>query len=473
MWHEIPCRCRVICNFAPHPKQFAVKKITWLLPMVVSTLFVNAQRKTDRKTLTNLQMHIAYLSSDKLEGRRTGAPGEKLAADYISEQMRQIGLSPKGTADFLQSFTVKEGLEPAASCNFELNHKLLEAGTHYIPLPFTATKSAKGEVLPQANEPDNIWLINVADIDSTKYKSRLELYRKETATAAQSGATAVIFYNGGESSDLINSWLVQTAAGAIPAIWVDKDISKVLDDENANSFLIQLHTELKPVKRTGINVIGYIDNNAEHTIIVGAHYDHLGFGEDNNGLTKGHVLYHGANDNASGIAAMLEIARQLKASKLRHNNYLFVAFSGNEQGLSGSKYLAANSPVDLSTVNYMINLDMIGRLNPANGIQIAGVGTSPTWTQLLNGAVKDTKVVYNTSGIGPSDHTAFYRKNIPVLFFCTDREDFHQPGDVADKINYEGTLTVMKVVYDLIDKADNLQKLAFSATPDTLSGVTK
>jgi Iap family predicted aminopeptidase len=379
--------------------------------------------------------------------------------------MQQIGLAPKGTDGYLQTFTVKEGREPAAACSFELNHKQLGAGSDFIPLPFTATRSAKGEVLPQANEPDNIWLINVADIDSSRYKTRLELYRKETADAAKAGATAVVFFNGGEPAETINSWLEQPAPApaGIPAVWVNNRISKQLDDDNANSFLIHLNMALQPVKRTGTNVIGYIDNKAPNTVIIGAHYDHLGYGEDNNGLGKGKVLYHGANDNASGIAAMLEIARQLKSSKLNHHNYLFVAFSGNEQALCGSRYFAANSPVNLGQVNYMINLDMIGRLNPANGIQVAGTNSSPDWNDLLKSGNGDTRLVYEASAARPSDHTSFSNNNIPALIFFTSTDDYHQPEDVADKINYDGTLTVMKVVYDLIGKTDNMQKLAFRA----------
>ncbi|SHL88117.1 Peptidase family M28 [Chitinophaga jiangningensis] len=451
-----------------------MKKITWLLPLVVTTVLVSAQKKSDRKTLTNLQQHISYLSSDKLEGRLTGAPGEKLAAEYIQSQMQQIGLVPKGTDGFLQTFSVKEGREPAANCSFELNHRPLTAGTQYIPLPFTATKAAKGEVLPQANEPDNIWLINVAELDSTKFTSRRELYKRETAEAAKAGATGVIFFNGTESLPEINSWLeTNETAASIPAVWVSKEISKILDDENANSFLIQLNVALKPVKRTGTNVIGYVDNKAARTVIIGAHYDHLGYGEDNNGLTKGKVLYHGANDNASGIAALLELARQIKASKLKNTNFLFVAFSGNEQSLSGSKYLTANSPIDLSQANYMLNLDMIGRLNTTHGLQIAGMGTSPSWTKLLENTNKETKVVYEASGVGNSDHTSFYRKQIPVLFFFTGMEDYHQPEDSADKINYEGTLTVMKVVFELIEKTDTIEKLAFTATPEPTTAAIK
>ncbi|HEY9258783.1 MAG TPA: hypothetical protein VIP81_12465, partial [Chitinophaga sp.] len=171
-----------------------MKKITWLLPLVVVTIYVHAQKKEDRKTIGNLQLHINYLSSDKLEGRSTGAPGEQLAAAYISAQMQQIGLTPMGDNSFLQTFTVKETREPAAACHMTINEDKLLAGKQFLPLPFSAEKPAKGEAMPSVNEPDNIWLINVAEMDSDSHKSMLELYQQQTQIAEKSGASGVVFY---------------------------------------------------------------------------------------------------------------------------------------------------------------------------------------------------------------------------------------------------------------------------------------
>ncbi|WP_143309524.1 M28 family peptidase [Chitinophaga vietnamensis] len=450
-----------------------MKNLTWLLPLLVATIPVSAQKKVDRKTLSNLQTHVNYLSSDKLEGRRTGAPGEQLAAAYISSQMQQIGLSPKGDEGFLQTFTVNETRVPAANCAMTLNHQALSPGAQFIPLPFSATKTMKGEVIPNVNEPDNIWLVNIQEIDNTKGKTKWQLYQQETLTAAKAGATGVIFYNGKESIAEVNDWLAQNPTPAsIPAVWVNNEVSKKLGNDDANGFQITCQVAFQPMKRTGTNVIGYINNNAAATIVIGAHYDHLGFGEDHNGLGGEKVLYHGANDNASGIAAMLEIARQLKGSRLHNNNYLFVAFSGNEQGLSGSRHFVAGS--DVAAVNYMINLDMIGRLDAANGLHISGVGTSPGWAAVLKEvSARETKLVLDSGASGPYDHTSFYKKNIPVLFFFTSNADYHLPGDSADKINYDGTLTVMKVIYDIIDKTNSMGKLAFSNTREPQTAALK
>ncbi|WP_349315783.1 M28 family peptidase [Chitinophaga sp. MM2321] len=421
-----------------------MKKITWLLPLVLTTMFANAQKKNDRKTLTNLQQHINYLNNDKLEGCRTGTPGEQLAAAYISSQLRQMDITPKGADGFLQTFTISERREPTGTCAMSVNKDPLHVGTQFIPLPFSAGKSAKGEALPNVNEPDNIWLINVSELDTGHFKSRLALYQQQTQIAAQSGATAVVFYNGKETPEEVNGWLAQNPPlSTIPAVWVNADISKKINADDASAFQIELQVSLEKVKHTGTNVIGYIDNKAPKTVVIGAHYD------------------HGDYDNASGTAALLEIARLLKTSRFQHHNYLIIAFSGNEQGLSGSKYFTTHSNVELSQINYMINMDMIGQLDPAKGLQISGTGSSPGWPAIISGAAaRETKLVYDSSGIGSSDHTSFYNKNIPVLSFFTG----HHSGNTGN-INYNGALSVVKLVYDIIGKTNSMEKLVFSSTP--------
>lgn len=451
-----------------------MNKIIWLFPLALSTLYVSAQKKTDRKTLSNLQMHVAYLASDKLEGRRTGSPGEKLAAEYIAGQMKDIGLTPMGGDGFLQTFTVKEGREPAADTKMSIGDQILTPGTQFMPLPFSAAKSAKGEVIPNVNEPDNIWLVNVSEMDITNpHESMANQYLKEGKEAHQSGATAVVFYNSKETAPEVAKWLDENPAPLpIPAVWVNDAVSKKLMSDDAEGFKINIQVAFKPTKRTGTNVIGYIDNKAAKTIILGAHYDHLGYGEDHNGLgTSTKEIYNGADDNASGTAALLEIARLLKAAKLRGNNYAIVAFSGEELGLFGSKYFAEHS-MEPSQANFMINMDMVGRLTPEKGLQIGGIGTSPEWNTILPAvAPKALKLSYDSAGVGPSDHTSFYRKNIPVLFFFTGTHgDYHKPTDDTDKLNYDGTLSVVKLVYDIIDKANGMDKLAFSKTRDPQMG---
>jgi aminopeptidase YwaD len=156
----------------------------------------------------------------------------------------------------------------------------------------------------------------------------------------------------------------------------------------------------------------------------------------------------------------------LKNSKLKSNNYLFICFSGEELGLFGSKYFTAHSSIDLSSVNYMINSDMIGRLNDStHTLIIGGFGTSPAWGTLLESKTKYLNIKFDSTGVGPSDHTSFYLKNIPVLFFFTGMHtDYHKPTDVAEKINFPGELQVIKYIYNVIDETNKLDKLAFAKT---------
>lgn len=423
-----------------------MKKITWLLPLVVVTIYVNAQKKEDRKTIGNLQLHINYLSSDKLEGRSTGAPGEQLAAAYIAKQLQQYGLTPMGEDGFLQTFTVKETREPAATCLMTLNEDKLLAGKQFLPLPFSAEKPAKGDVMPNVNEPDNIWLINVAEMDTDNHNTMLEQYLQQTRIAEKSGASGVVFYNGKETVEEVMKWLEQhPPATGIPAVWVSSEISRKLNAEDASGFQVNLQVAFKAIKRSGTNVIGYINNKAPRTIVIGAHYDYPGW-----------ETTAKAEDNASGTAALLEIARLLAGSRLHNNNYVIVAFSGKEQGLSGSKYFASHNTMNLSQVNYMINMDGIGQLTPGTALQIGGTGTSPGWAAILQQATtKELPLVYDSTGINNSDHASFYKKNIPVLYFYASNTS-------SNKINYDGTLNVLKLVYNIIDKTNDKDKLAFT-----------
>ncbi|KYG80198.1 PDZ domain-containing protein [Roseivirga ehrenbergii] len=218
---------------------------------------------------------------------------------------------------------------------------------------------------------------------------------------------------------------------------------------------------------TGRNVVGYIDNGAENTVVIGAHFDHLGYGEEGSLYRGDKAIHNGADDNASGTAAMIQLARILK-NKGKDKNYLFMAFSGEENGLWGSNYFSKNSTIDLGSVDYMINIDMVGRMNEEKTLAINGVGTSPVWMDKIEAANTDTlKLVTSESGIGPSDHTSFYLQDLPVLhFFTGQHEDYHRPSDDANKINYHGIVKVVRLIERLVLSLDQEEKIAFTKTKD-------
>lgn len=189
-------------------------------------------------------------------------------------------------------------------------------------------------------------------------------------------------------------------------------------------------TEGEP--RTGRNVVGLLDYGAPRTVVIGAHYDHLGYGGLGSHAPGDSLVHNGADDNASGVATLFEIARQLQAADARQNNYLFLAFSGEELGLYGSKHFVKSPTMPLDQVNYMINLDMVGRLNAERALAVNGTGTSPVWEAAIEtaAAATDLNVKKHASGLGPSDHASFYLEDIPVLhLFTGQHEDYHKPGD--------------------------------------------
>jgi hypothetical protein len=216
---------------------------------------------------------------------------------------------------------------------------------------------------------------------------------------------------------------------------------------------------------TGTNVLGYIDNGAAQTVVIGAHYDHLGMGGEGSLHRDGEAIHNGADDNASGVAVMLALAYELKTSDKKGNNYLFMAFSGEEMGLLGSNYFTKNSTIALDSITYMINMDMVGRLNDENTLAIYGTGTSPRWNQIINAVNKDFELALSESGVGPSDHTSFYLNDIPVLhFFTGQHEDYHKPGDDAEKLNYDGMQKISDYILRITAEFDNAGKLAFRKT---------
>ena len=215
----------------------------------------------------------------------------------------------------------------------------------------------------------------------------------------------------------------------------------------------------------GRNVLGFIDNKSDQTVVIGAHYDHLGYGGDGS-LFRGDekAIHNGADDNASGVALMLNLASKLHATNI-NNNYLFIAFSGEEMGLLGSNYFVKNATLDIAKMNYMINMDMVGKMNIDSTLAVYGVGTSPRFKQTLTANNQFFKLVENESGVGPSDHTSFYLEDIPVLhFFTGQHEDYHKPGDDADKLNYEGMNMISDYIFNIITDLNSNGKLSFRKT---------
>ncbi|MAQ31334.1 MAG: peptidase M28 [Flavobacteriales bacterium] len=214
----------------------------------------------------------------------------------------------------------------------------------------------------------------------------------------------------------------------------------------------------------GFNVIGFCDNNQDNTIIIGAHYDHIGLGEAGSLHVGENEIHNGADDNASGVSILLNLANKLCDNQLY--NYLFIAFSGEEEGLLGSSYFAKNPTIDLSKVKFMLNFDMVGRLNEKKELAINGTGTCQKWEDLLKKSNDfNLKLITSESGVGPSDHTSFYWQNIPSIhFFTGQHSDYHKPSDDIEKINFEGMYLILSFVTKIIEQSYYISDFDFQET---------
>ena len=474
------------------PSNFpAVVRSLFLSALLSAALMAPAQKKLkteDKLLLANLQKHIHYLADDKLEGRRTGTEGERLAAAYISDAFKATGLQPGGTEGFYQPFEIGEGRQINPTTHLVIDENNLSLGKDFFPLSFSSNGSVAAMPSLSLQEAQTPWFLDLKEtLEAAKHNPHFDVeaaVRKEAVRMHAKGATALFVYNTSALKDgLAFNGKEAVDILPIPVIYLQSDAAKkYLADETA-SLDIKLKTDIGPRVRKGLNVAGAINNGAAHTIVVGAHFDHLGWGEDNNSMHRigPKAVHNGADDNASGVAALLELARLLKASKFTANNYLFVAFSGEELGLYGSKYFVEHPTTNLAKVNYMINLDMIGRLSDTSQtITVGGYGTSPAWSQLyaLSGKKKlyaeGLNYRYDSSGTGPSDHTSFYNKGIPVLFYFTGLHgDYHRPSDDADRINYAGEVTIVKHILSLIEATNKASsRIVFTKTRETQLGTS-
>jgi Zn-dependent M28 family amino/carboxypeptidase len=449
-------------------------RITILLVLLAQTTVAQKLKKKDKVVFTNLQKHVSFLADDKLEGRRTGTNGEKLAYEYISSEFTKAGLTAKGENNtYLQAFEVNEGKEVNKPTHLIIDGNDLQLDKDYFPFVFSPNKSVEAATAIALPERGTLHFWNLNEVlEENKNNPHFDIQdtlKTKVTSATEKGATGLIVYNTSTINDDFKfEAKAKTETTAIPVAYVQKGIANKFFKDETVTHDIKIKIDIGNKVRTGHNVIGYIDNAAVNTIIIGAHYDHLGFGEDHNSLFIGTTpaIHNGADDNASGTSAMIEVSKLIKAANLKKYNYLFIAFSGEELGLYGSKYFTEHSTINLSTANYMINLDMVGRLNDSTrGLNIGGYGTSPTWGEMLNAKDNYFAIKFDSSGTGPSDHTSFYRKDIPVLFFFTGvHSDYHKPSDDADKINYTGQLKVVNYIYDIVVATNKKEKLSFTKT---------
>ena len=327
---------------------------SFLVIILASIIFqsCSVQKKLDKvddKKIANIKNHVSFLSDDKLEGRRAGTAGEQLAMQYIKNVFEKAGLEEKGTDGFYQPFPIHEGKEIKASSFLSINDNHLEVEKDFFPLAFSPNIQINALQAISLHEYGMPWFIDLADVleenKSNPHFDITEFIKNKISQIEKKGATLLILYNGSKKDDqLVFDSKDKTANVSIPVIYIQKEAAKKYLNDITATLDINLKIDIGEKSRTGHNVIGYINNEASTTIILGAHFDHLGYGEDGNSMhrTGEKLIHNGADDNASGTAALLELASSIKKSNNKNHNYLFIAFSGEELGLFGSKYFVDN-----------------------------------------------------------------------------------------------------------------------------------
>lgn len=463
----------------------------FLLVFIFTAQQAAAYKKSDRKAAARVKADIYYLASDSLEGRRTGSEGERKAGDYIENRYKQLGIPPY-KEHYRLPFQFPYGREAVAPAEVRIGKIILKQGDEVVLFPFSKSARVRSEVLPDILETGKVWLMPLyADSDEANnphFEWEKTVYEK-TRDAARQGAAAVLYYDayGSKFPPEFNRQSEYETVDIPVAFLTNRAYNKYIADDKYEEYIsdgmaglpVEMNIAIRKVERTGTNIAAFIDNKAPYTVVIGAHYDHLGYGEDGNSLYAGKdkSIHNGADDNASGTAAVLEMAAQIskKRKKLHHYNYLFLNFSGEELGLLGSKAFVKETGLDSTRVAYMINIDMVGRLNDStHALTIGGIGTSPAWAQFLAKPNKEFKIVVDSSGIGPSDHTSFYNAGIPVLFFFTGlHSDYHKPSDDADKINYPGEVAVINYMDEIVAQLETEPKPGYTVTKAPAIGKTK
>ncbi len=451
------------------------KCLLLLILSIPSFLFAQHLSSADKKLVKALKNHIEFLASDAFEGRRAGSIGEQKTVDYIVGQYQALGLKAIGNDGYIQNFPIDEGNALTANSFLKINNEVLLLDSSYFPISNSGTGSVVSKASISLNESKQVWFKDLNEVlEENTSNPHFDMTQWLVITAdeiKQKGATALFLYNSGKLIDNIQFYKFDTSkALPIPVLYITKEgFEKYLNDE-LSTYEIEANIQFEHPTRTAHNVIALIDNHAANTVVIGAHLDHLGYNEDKHGLDLNNFVHNGADDNASGTAALIELAKALQKKSPKNNNYLIIHFSGEELGLLGSKYWLEH-PTYAGNLNYMINLDMVGRYDTARKLTVGGYGTSNAWSTILSSTPTSLLTHYDSAGSGPSDHASFYRKDLPVLFMFTgSHPDYHKATDDWDKINYEGEKEVVRYVQAIIKKADGLGKLDFLKTREASMG---
>ncbi|MEN8203051.1 MAG: M28 family peptidase [Bacteroidota bacterium] len=494
--------------------------------LLISISFFSCKPRYEKEiTTTELEEHIAYLASDELKGRYPGTPEDLLLGEYIATEFKKAGLDLYERSG-IQNFSIATDIETGPSNHFIVDGAALDMNTDYAPFSFSASGEARSEVVfagygfqmdengaswddYEALDVEEKWVMLLRGVPgkqdgSSPYVNYSE-DRGKALLASDLGAAGVLFVSGSsfDPKDQLVELKGKQHPLSIPAVHISRSTAdQILSAAGADSLStleekitsglqsvsfqtgqtvdISVDLQLKKVKTA--NVLASLKGSdpalRSEYVIIGAHHDHLGMGGEGTSSRAPDTIavHYGADDNASGVAGVMEISEYM-ASLSPSRSMLFTTFGAEEMGLVGSKYLAENSPIDLSLVQVMINLDMIGRLNEDRQLQIGGIGTSPGFKDLLDSLNQSYNFTlkYSNEGFGPSDHAAFYTKDVPVLFISTGaHSDYHTPADNPAAINAEGAQEVLAYVADVVKVlANQKERIAFTEAGPKVKGSSR
>lgn len=453
-------------------------------------------------TVNELKETVSFLASDSLQGRKAGGEGDRLAAEFIRHKFELAGLQFLFDDGF-QKFELVTAARLGEGNLLLLNDKKLQAETDFLPYAFSANTLVEAEVVfagygieadndsIQWNDYENVdaggkWILALqGDPDLENPRSPFVEFSTERAKALKAtdkNAAGLMLVAGAafsEKDELSPLFFDKNASRyPIPVIQVTRSVANaILSEKNVTVESLELEMAEKSTSvfvETGTVVSAEINIELEKTesqnvvallpgtdallkdeyVVVGAHYDHLGTGGPGSGsrALDTVAVHYGADDNASGVAVMIELAEKLAHEKENRRSILFAAFGAEEMGLIGSKEFTGNPPVPDEKMVAMFNFDMVGRLDTtSNALSIGGTQTARETEEMLNRLNPGFKLALSGEGVGPSDHASFYLQNIPVFFISTGaHSDYHTPFDVADAINYPGAKKVTEFAYLLV-----------------------
>jgi hypothetical protein len=448
----------------------------------------------DIQLRSRLKAHIGFLAHDSLEGRQSGSAAERKSAAYIVKHFAQSNLKPAGdSGGWTQSFQilVRQAASPGAV--LKVGRKILEQGKHFVVLPGSGSGEANalGVDAGYGIESDSLQQHDLRDSIPMRHKvwwmrwnapdganphgpfGAVSTLERKIAQAEKYGAAALVLFPSRSGEPWPDTLMDRrTRLGKIPVLSLTEEGLAMLPHGFAGNLSdsIRLSCRVEREYVTASNVAGLIDNGADRTLVFGAHYDHLGYGEYGSSRHRGQPLIHnGADDNASGTAGLLELAAHYARSPDKRFNYLFLAFSGEELGLLGSAYFVRNPIIPLDSIVAMLNMDMIGRLQDSTmQLGVHGTGTAAEWPSLVEASAGALRIKSSESGSGSSDHHSFYLQNVPVLhFFTGTHQEYHKPEDDEHLINYSGMSEVLEYMVRMVSALPDHGRLSFRKTSST------